>query len=511
LAQAPSRFNPEPEPTTKIRESGGAILPIGAVADTQFLKRVGGQIVGAAGGGGGGYNLIQDEGAPLPVQTTFNIVGPGITAADDIPNARTNITVSTASAVGLANANAEGAADTLARSNHTHKRDVRIAKAGVDVGTRNRINYLDGSNITISPVDDAGSDEIDTTISWTGVSVQKNSGATVGTRRNLNFIEGTNVTLAVGDDPGNDQIDITITTTTFAPVTHALLSATHSDTLASAPVRGSVIVANATPAWARVAVGGAATFLRSDGTDTTFSAIQAADYPDFVASGGGHAKGAVPDPGAVGGATKFLREDATWAVPAGGTPAADQWEFPPGARSNLSGISNASLSLQPFNFAWNLNATKAAIMMSQGSTSNSSGGLSISIAIYTRNGSTLSLASSGSQSYSWTSGTGPWSSFSGIKNWTVPVSFTLTPGQYWYAVWVRTTNAGTYSILGGPPGLSYLGEAGVASNTSQQMMDWLGFFSVSITTAMPSSIASNALQGGGSTGVRVPWILLTAI
>jgi hypothetical protein len=36
---------------------------------------------------------------------------------------------------------------------------------------------------------------------------------------------------------------------------------------------------------------------------------------DFVASGASHARGAVPDPGAVAGSSKFLREDATWASP----------------------------------------------------------------------------------------------------------------------------------------------------------------------------------------------------
>lgn len=36
---------------------------------------------------------------------------------------------------------------------------------------------------------------------------------------------------------------------------------------------------------------------------------------DFVASGVNHARGAVPDPGAIAGTAKFLREDATWAVP----------------------------------------------------------------------------------------------------------------------------------------------------------------------------------------------------
>jgi hypothetical protein len=40
---------------------------------------------------------------------------------------------------------------------------------------------------------------------------------------------------------------------------------------------------------------------------------------DFTPSGTGHARGTVPDPGAAAGTTKFLREDATWAVPAGGS------------------------------------------------------------------------------------------------------------------------------------------------------------------------------------------------
>ena len=50
----------------------------------------------------------------------------------------------------------------------------------------------------------------------------------------------------------------------------------------------------------------------------TFRALVAADLPVMVASGGSHAGGAVPDPGATAGATKFLREDATWQVPSGG-------------------------------------------------------------------------------------------------------------------------------------------------------------------------------------------------
>jgi hypothetical protein len=42
------------------------------------------------------------------------------------------------------------------------------------------------------------------------IEVVKNSGGIVGTRKQLNFIEGTNVTLTIADDAVNDQVDITI-------------------------------------------------------------------------------------------------------------------------------------------------------------------------------------------------------------------------------------------------------------------------------------------------------------
>lgn len=45
------------------------------------------------------------------------------------------------------------------------------------------------------------------------VAVSKNSGAVVGTRRELNFIEGSNITLTINDDAGNEEVDITIAAT----------------------------------------------------------------------------------------------------------------------------------------------------------------------------------------------------------------------------------------------------------------------------------------------------------
>lgn len=49
---------------------------------------------------------------------------------------------------------------------------------------------------------------------------------------------------------------------------HNLLSTTHADTLPASVARGSVIVGNATPAWSRLLVCAAGSYLGSDGTDT---------------------------------------------------------------------------------------------------------------------------------------------------------------------------------------------------------------------------------------------------
>ncbi len=56
-------------------------------------------------------------------------------------------------------------------------------------------------------------------------------------------------------------------------------------------------------------------------TAIAVAAIRPAQLPVFAASGAAHSVGAVPDPGAVAGATRFLREDATFAVPASGVSA----------------------------------------------------------------------------------------------------------------------------------------------------------------------------------------------
>jgi hypothetical protein len=58
-----------------------------------------------------------------------------------------------------------------------------------------------------------------------------------------------------------------------------------------------------------------------DAAKITTGTMAVARLPTMVGSGASHAAGIAPDPGAVAGTAKFLREDATWATPAtGGTP-----------------------------------------------------------------------------------------------------------------------------------------------------------------------------------------------
>ncbi len=71
-------------------------------------------------------------------------------------------------------------------------------------------------------------------------------------------------------------------------------------------------------AAARAALGAAAAAHQHNASDINAGTLAVGQLPVMVGSGASHAAGAVPDPGATAGTTKFLREDGTWAVPAGG-------------------------------------------------------------------------------------------------------------------------------------------------------------------------------------------------
>lgn len=93
---------------------------------------------------------------------------------------------------------------------------------------------------------------------------------------------------------------------------------------AAALIANADVSASAAIALSKLATQATATFVGNNTGSTAapiaLTAAQAAAMlPAFVASGAGHAAGLVPDPGVTAGTTKFLREDGTWQVPAGGS------------------------------------------------------------------------------------------------------------------------------------------------------------------------------------------------
>jgi lysophospholipase L1-like esterase len=81
---------------------------------------------------------------------------------------------------------------------------------------------------------------------------------------------------------------------------------------------------------------------------TITGSVGAAQLPVFGPSGSGHAKGAVPDPGASAGASRYLREDGTWTLPAGGSGSSTSTPtavVPAGALADYNFLQGAGVAL----------------------------------------------------------------------------------------------------------------------------------------------------------------------
>jgi hypothetical protein len=116
-----------------------------------------------------------------------------------------------------------------------------------------------------------------------------NAGTLVGTRRRVNFVAGTNVSLNVADDATNEKVDVTINAS-LQP--HNLLSDAHADTQPTLVQRGMLIVGQLIGTvikWAGLALGAAGKFLKSNGTDVVWDNVTAADVAagQFGANTGG--------------------------------------------------------------------------------------------------------------------------------------------------------------------------------------------------------------------------------
>lgn len=95
-------------------------------------------------------------------------------------------------------------------NDNTSTQKVDVAKAGTLTGSRKRINLIEGSNISITTVDNAVDDRIDLTITSNAVSgtvaVQKDDVEVVASAETLNFEGDVTVT-----DEGSNKVTVTVT------------------------------------------------------------------------------------------------------------------------------------------------------------------------------------------------------------------------------------------------------------------------------------------------------------
>ena len=189
---------------------------------------------------------------------------------------------------------------------------------------------------------------------------------------------------------------------------------------------------------------------------------------------------------------------------------------PLGPAQNTTVTQNGAGSVQvyPAIGAFPFTASRADIMMSASAAalavSTQAQTISMFVGLYSLNGSTLSLASSGSQSYAMTnSSNNSNASITGIRRLSAPINVNYTGGfDLFVGVMTNTTFANTNGIsfsnvvvpLG--PGQQLQGLIGQTQVNSMQFVPGQGFFSTT-SAGMPSSMALSAISGAGSGGNAV--------
>lgn len=88
----------------------------------------------------------------------------------------------------------------------------------------------------------------------------------------------------------------------------------------------------------------------------------------FVGSGASHKKGLVPDPGATPGTTKYLREDGTWQVPAGGADVTQSIIIAVGDETSALTTGTGKVTFR-MPYAFTLTAVRASLTTAQSSGS----------------------------------------------------------------------------------------------------------------------------------------------
>jgi len=189
-----------------------------------------------------------------------------------------------------------------------------------------------------------------------------------------------------------------------------------------------------------------------------------------------------------------------------------RWEYPEDVFAPLGSIGQGSLSIQhmyvPFNVTGASMKLGGSLSLASGtSTTNGSVNYSLWMGVYTLNGSTLSLSTSGSANngFSWanTASSG-FSSITGMRQMTVSASNNITPGEYWVAAVISsatTVSAPSFTLYGdnlinGAATGAVLTPIGSNTSAARDVVLFEGIYTA-VTSAGPNSIGGAQINNTG--------------
>lgn len=208
------------------------------------------------------------------------------------------------------------------------------------------------------------------------------------------------------------------------------------------------------------------------------------------------------------------------AAPGGGAGATQSgWYSPFGNIGQIGRTATSSVStpfVVPFFFDANATYSTAGVFLDCASTqSASTAALSMWFGIYTRetgaSSTRLTLATSTSSAFTWTSSTGAnsnWGGVSGVRRWEISGgTFNLTPGPYWAYVNMAKGNAGTFQLVGSQAGTGFAG-IGLGSNTGGNFFPGAGASNAGSAGVPPNSFAISNINTGSLANTWQPAFIL---
>jgi len=194
----------------------------------------------------------------------------------------------------------------------------------------------------------------------------------------------------------------------------------------------------------------------------------------------------------------------------GGAGTLSRWEYMEGVFSSLQTVPQGSLSINHMYVPFNVTGTAIKLggslsMNTNTSVTTASANISLWMGIYSLNGSSLSLASSGSANngFQWSVSNSSTAntSVNSMRQLTVPMNVNMTPGQYWIAAVMSsatTYTGGAFTLYGNnliTPGATnaVLTPIGSGTTAARDVMLLQGIYTA-VTSAGPISMSGGHIN-----------------